>query len=335
MKQLALLFLAAILFATTSHAQQVSGHYDLHFDLSKQETQQPVELWIPYPLSDQNQLIENIRISGDYAESAVYSDRQFGATILYARWDRGASSRKLDLAFDATRQEVIRRDFPTQEPAWNPADYAEYLQPTGLGRIDGQVKQLVYEITAGKTTVLGKAKAIYDWVCINMYRDPNTIGCGCGDVNSLLQTRGGKCTDIHSVYVALARAAGVPAREILGIRQGKKAGQDVTGWQHCWAQFFLPGYGWVPVDPADVRKKMLVEDLKLEDAKTTAYREYFWGGIDAYRIKLNTGRDLTMTPPQQEGPLNTFGYPYAEVGGKALNFYDPKTFSYMFTYNPR
>jgi transglutaminase-like putative cysteine protease len=207
-----------------------------------------------------------------------------------------------------------------------------YLTGTRLGPIDGEVKKLADQITKGKTTIYEKARAIYDWTCNNMFRDPDTKGCGSGDVCSLLKTQGGKCTDIHSVFVSLCRAAGVPAREVFGIRQGKKAEQDITKWQHCWAEFYLPGYDWVPVDPADVRKKMLKENLTLEAAKTKEYREYFWGAWDQYRVKLAVGRDLILNPPQQGSPINTFGYPYAQIGNKTLDWLAPDTFSYTFTY---
>lgn len=165
-----------------------------------------------------------------------------------------------------------------------------------------------------------------------MYRDPETKGCGVGDVCALLQKPGGKCTDISSVYVALARAAGVPAREIFGLRLGKKPEENITAYQHCWAEFYLPGYGWVPVDPADVRKAMLVEKLKPEDPKTKAYEKYFWGGIDQYRIKLAMGRDLTLNPPQSGVPLNTFGYPFAQAGTRTIDWLEPATFQYQFTW---
>ena len=197
------------------------------------------------------------------------------------------------------------------------------------------MKGLSDSITKGKSTVLEKAKAIYDWTCANMYRDPNTLGCGKGDVCLLLQKPGGKCTDISSVFIALARAAGVPAREVFSVRLGKKPQEDVTTWQHCWAEFFLPGYGWVSVDPADVRKKMLVEKLDLKDAKTNAYRDYFWGNIDPYRVVVAHGRDVVLNPPQKGSPLNTFGYPYAEVGGRPIDFYDPGSFVYRITYDKK
>jgi len=335
MRSIVVLIIAAffaVMPVSAMAASESSGTITMEFDLSGHATDQEAKLWIPYPLSDGDQLVTNISISGDYAESAVYSDQKYSTPMLYAYWPKGTTSRKLVFTFSATRQEVVRKDFPKQEAAWDPADYALYLAPTSRGPIDGVVKELADKIVGNKTSVYDKAKAIYDWICENMYRDPKTKGCGPGDVCLLLQTPGGKCTDIHSVFVALCRAAGVPAREIFGIRQGKKETEDITQWQHCWAEFFLPGYGWVPVDPADVRKMMLTQDLKLEDQKTKEYREYFWGAWDAYRVKLAVGRDVVLNPQQAGEPLNTFGYPYAEIGGKVLDWLEPATFKYTISY---
>lgn len=316
-----------------SAEKSVSGTITMQVDLSNHQKGEVAQLWMPYPLSDRDQLIDHISVTGDYAESAVYSDQKYSTPILYARWKKDAQSRRLTLSFHVIRKKVTRRNFPDQEGAWNRTDFALYLAPTSLGPIDGPVKTLADKITRGRTTVLAKAKAIYDWTCENMFRDPKTKGCGKGDVCLLLNRPGGKCTDIHSVFVALCRAAGIPAREIFGIRLGKKPGQDISTWQHCWAEFYLPGYDWVPVDPADVRKKMLKEHLRLSDEKTRAYRDYFWGGWDAYRVKLAVGRDIQLNPPQKGGPINTFGYPFAQIGDKTLDHLNPKTFSYRFTFH--
>ncbi|MES0447918.1 MAG: transglutaminase-like domain-containing protein [Desulfobacterales bacterium] len=310
----------------------VAGIITMEFDLSGHETGKGVQLWIPYPVTDQYQNISNVKIAGDYAEAAVYTDRTFKTPMFYARWENGSKSRKLNFSFDVERQEVIKQNFPANEASWDPADYSLYLADTSFGPVDGEVKKLADKITAGKTTVLAKAKAIYDWTCENTYRNPKTRGCGSGDVCKLLKDPGGKCGDISSIYVALARSAGVPAREIFGIRQGKKPVQDISKWQHCWAEFYLPGYGWIPVDPADVRKMMLKQNLKLSDSKTKEYRAYFWGGIDPYRIKLGEGRDLTLNPPQSGKPINYLMYPFAQVGDKTLDWLDPTTFKYTITY---
>jgi len=320
-----------LIAVTPVGATERSGIVTVAIDLSAQETGQDARLWLPYPVSDTDQSITDVRVNGDFANSAVYTDSANGNPLLYAEWPKNSANRKLTLTFHVVRREIRYRNLG-KEGAWDPADYRKYLAPTSLGPIDGEVKKLAEKIVAGKTGVLEKAQAIYDWTCDNMYRDPDTKGCGKGDVCALLHKPGGKCTDISSVYIALCRAAGVPAREIFGIRLGKTSTQDITAWQHCWAEFYLPGTGWVPVDPADVRKAMLMEKLKREDTRTKELRAYFWGGIDPYRMKLAVGRDLVLNPSQSGPPLNTFGYPYAEVGGKPLDFYNPKTFVYTINY---
>ena len=333
MKRILLLFALCLAVGTPAAlAANRSGSIDMQFDLSSQPKNAAVRLWIPYPVSDLHQTISNIEWNGNYATAAVYTDKINGTPALYVEWPKGTDHRRLKLSFSVERQEILRSTLPGKEPAWNAADYAEYLVPTRLGPIDGAVKELSTAIVKGQTTTLGKAKAIYDWTVENMHRDPQTIGCGRGDVCYLLQNPGGKCTDISSVYVALCRSAGVPAREVFGLRLGKTAQQDITGWQHCWAEVFIPGAGWIPADPADVRKAMLVDNLALDSDKVRELRDYFWGGIDAYRFKLASGRDLRLNPAQAGAELNTFGYPYAEVDGKPLDFYDPKSFSYTFTY---
>ena len=135
-------------------AKSHSGTISMTVDLSSHNTKDVAELWIPYPLSDQDQDISDVRISGDYATTAVYADKSYSTPMLYARWEKGAASRKLSFSFQARRNEVIRRDFPARETAWDPADYALYLQATKFGPLDGEVGKLAARITAGKKTVL-------------------------------------------------------------------------------------------------------------------------------------------------------------------------------------
>lgn len=335
MKKLSLLLTLAVLclFPIVVSAQsKASGSMTMEFDLSHQAESEEVKLWIPYPISDEYQKVTDIKVVGDFTESALYTDQKYSTPMLFARWNKGAKSRKVEVRYNVVRREVVRKDFPKVEGAWDPTDYSLYLAATRLGPIDGDVVALAQKITAGKNTVLAKAQAIYEWVCVNMYREPQTRGCGSGDVCALLAIPGGKCTDINSVFIALARSVGVPARELFGIRLGKDDVVDVTKWQHCWAEFFLPGYGWVPVDPADVRKMMLKGKLGDNDPKTAELKEYFFGSWDAFRVQVSQGRDLILNPAQAGAPLNTFGYPYAEVGGIALDWLDPAQFIYKITY---
>ncbi len=313
-------------------ASEASGTLAWSFDLSAHNPGKEAHLWIPYPLSDADQLISEMRYQGNYDQAAVYVDRVHRTPMLHVVWAAGKKQRTLELSYEVTRREVAQRSLPREEPAWNPSDYALYLAPTSLGPLDGPVGELARTITAGKQSVLEKARAVYDWTVENTYRDPETRGCGKGDVCTFLDKPGGKCADISSVFVALARAAGVPTREVFGIRLGKEDGQEVTTWQHCWAEFFLPGYGWVAIDPADVRKLMLKEGLELDAPRTAELREYFWGGLDPYRVKLGEGRDLQLSPAQLGEPVNYLMYPFAQVDGRTLDWLDPQGFRYSIRY---
>jgi transglutaminase-like putative cysteine protease len=133
---------------------------------------------------------------------------------------------------------------------------------------DGIVLDTSMTIVKGQNGEVAKARAIYEWIVDNTFRDPKVKGCGLGDVKTMLETRylGGKCADLNALYVGLARAAGLPARDVYGARcadsaEFKSLGKsgDISKAQHCRAEVFLTGYGWVPVDPADVRKVVLEE----------------------------------------------------------------------------
>ncbi len=319
--------------AGLSTAESVQGEIRMQFDLSAHSADQPTDLWIPYPVSDANQTISHVRVEGDYDASAVYTDRKHGTPMLHARWNAGSEGRMLHLAFHAEREAQRIENLKDPRADWDPADYAVYLEATGLAPFNKEITGLAKEITKGKKGVLEKARAVYDWTVENTYRNPDTRGCGSGDVCKLLEDPGGKCADISSVYIALARAAGVPCREVFGIRMGRDEYQDISTWQHCWAEFYLPGKGWIPVDPADVRKAMLKEDIELDNPRTDELRAFFWAGLDAYRIRLSEGRDLQLAPPQQGEAINYLMYPYAQIGGTTLDWLDPKSFQYQIEYS--
>jgi len=324
--------LGTVLLAAPAWTETRSGEITMEFKPKKSSNVKDVRLWVPYPVSTPFQRITDVKITGNYSQHAIYGAGTNGNMILFAKWDQAIKDPSLTFQFKASRDEAVRKDFPEKENPWSISDYADYLKAYSMSPLNRKVRELSDEITSGKTTVLARAKAIYDWVVANMYRDPNVKGCGDGDVCRLLEYRGGKCVDINSVYVALARAADVPSREVFGIRLGKDEINDITKWQHCWAEFYLPGYGWVPVDPADVRKRMLVHDLKLDDAKTKEYREYFFGAVDPYRIRLSIGKDIVLTPRQKAGPINYFMYPYMEIDGQPADSLSPDTFQYRFTF---
>ncbi len=324
--------LLVTLLVRPSPALTRNGLVVMEFDFSRHPCGMETRLWIPYPVSNRYQLIENIHIRGNYDEANVYTDQTYGNSILFIKWAAGKKTRQIRFSFKIRRQEIKNNLSGVKQAPWSPADYALYLSGSSLSPVSGEVKSLALKITKKEKTVLGRAKAIYLWVCRNMYRDPSIRGCGNGDVCYLLRHRGGKCVDIHSVFVTLLRASGIPAREVFGLRIGKKGVTDITRWYHCWAEFYLPGHGWIVADPGDVLKNLLHEDLSPFSAKAGKYIDYFFGSVDPCRVRLSTGRDLILNPAQAGPKLNYFMYPYAEVGNKSLDYLDPKRFRYQITF---
>jgi transglutaminase-like putative cysteine protease len=287
-------------------------------------------LWLPYPMSNEYQIIEDVTVDGNFNSSGVHRDSGSGSIMLYAEWADPAEKPHLIYSFNVTRIEINRKDFPLTVSGPIPPEVEKYLNPTSRGAPE-EVKELAKNVSKCGNTILTKAVAIYDYIVDNGQRDPTIHGCGDGEVCDLIDLNlSGKCVDIHSIFVALARSMGIPAREIMGTRIGGEG--DITGAYHCRAEFYLPGYGWIPVDPSDVRKAILVEGLNMSDERTEEVRDYFFGRQTETYIDFYSGRDIDLNPSQSGEPLNYFMYPHAEVDGVALDHLSQEKLQYQVTF---
>jgi transglutaminase-like putative cysteine protease len=219
-----------------------------------------------------------------------------------------------------------------------------FLQPTHYVPTDGIVKETAVKATAGATTELEKARAIYDWVVDNTFRDPKIRGCGRGDIKFMLESgdMGGKCADLNALYVGLARSVGLPARHVYGLRIAKSdlgykslglATDKATKGQHCRTEVYLRDHGWVPVDPADVRKVVLEEppgNRSLSDEMVSKARTRLFGSWEMNWMAYNYAHDVAL-PGSAQPPLVYFMYPQAETADGRVDPFDPDNFKYEIT----
>ena len=225
----------------------------------------------------------------------------------------------------------------------NQATLQHFLRPTHLLPTDGIVKETADQITAGAKTDVDKARAIYEWIVENTYRNPKTRGCGLGNIRAMLETGdlGGKCADLNALYVGLARAAGLPARDVYGIRVAKSqlgykslgaASETISKAQHCRAEVYLSGLGWTPVDPADVRKVMLEEppgNRPIGDDMVKKARARLFGSWEMNWMAYNYAHDVAL--PGSTRKIGFLMYPQAETADGPLDSLDPDTFRYGIT----
>ncbi len=277
-----------------------------------------VRVWIPRAVTDANQTVVLKKVDGPVRLRETY-DAPFGNYMLYGEiLHPQPGPAQFTVEYEVTRKEYSQGNFETLEKtspgsSAAPKNLGRYLAPDRLVPIDGKIKELADENTRGKQGTVEKAHALYDYVFQTVRYDKSGTGWGRGDSLWVCDARHGNCTDFHSLFISLARAEGIPARFEIGFPIPAGTGGNIPGY-HCWAEFFVSGRGWVPVDISEAWK-----DPRKHD--------YFFGSLDANRVQFSVGRDLTLKPKQNGGPLNYFIYPYVEVDGKPFEGIERK-FSY-------
>jgi transglutaminase-like putative cysteine protease len=302
--------------------------------------------WIPLPTFEAAdwQRPGNLTWTGNARVAERVRDPKYGAEMLRVEWAADQQSPVIEVTTQVQTQN--RSVVPGQgsAPALSDAERKFNLAPTDLLPTDGLVKLTADEIVRGKKDDLAKARAIYEWVVDNTFRNAKTLGCGVGDIASMIKSGNlnGKCADLNALYVGLARSAGLPARDVYGIRvvpsefgfKALGAGSEVVSKaQHCRAEVWLTGSGWTPVDPADVRKVVLEEppaNLAMSDPKVLATRKALFGAWEGNWVAFNVAHDVKL-PGSNEPAIGFLMYPQAENKAGFLDSLDPDKFKYKIT----
>lgn len=310
------------------------------------QAQGATKVWLPIPSvnSDWQRSLESSYSSNGQARQAV--DGRYGARMLQVEFAAGEAKPFVELTSRIQTQN--RAQNLRAQGAVAPADASDlrfWRRATQLLPLDGIVRETALQATQGAKTDVEKARAIFNWVVSNTYREPKVRGCGEGDIKSMLETHnlGGKCADLNALFVGLCRAAGLPARDVYGVRLAPSAfgyrelggnSASLKAAQHCRAEVYLAGYGWVAMDPADVAKVMRQETT--EWIKSTAHpliapvNQGLFGGWEGNWMAYNNAHDVTL-PGSTGAKLGFFMYPVAETAAGRLDSYAPDNFKYQIT----
>lgn len=311
------------------------------------ETAGQTRVWLPLPLTRDTDYFKNLGSTwtADGGTPREVVEGKYRAGIVSAEFPESADrpSLKVTSRF-ATRDRSVNLSAPSSAPDEDRAILRQSLEATELLPTTGIVRDTAREITRGQRNDIDKARAIYEWIVDNTFRDPKVRGCGWGDVQTMLETRnfGGKCGDLNAMFVALSRSIGIPARDVYGIRVAKSRNgyvslgantEVISRAQHCRAEFYVRGYGWIPVDPADVRKVILEEppgNLPLYHAKVKVARERLFGAWEMNWLAYNYAHDVQL-PGSQGARIPYLMYPNAETAKGRLDSLEPDQFKYVIT----
>ena len=286
-------------------------HFTYAFTLSPPADAEKIAVWVPLPVQSDAQSISDLEIDSS-TPFKVSKENVYGNRMIYIE-RRGHA----DTPLSVTMRFLVERREYAGAPAARPS--SRYLSPNKLVPTSGLIKQVTDRETAGKVTTMEKARAIYDFVVDRMRYDKSGTGWGHGDALFACTKKKGNCTDFHALFIAMARAAGIPARFEIGFSIPRGAGAGSIPGYHCWAEFWEPERGWIPVDASEANKH-------------PEQRAYLFGNLDPSRLQMTTGRDIVLSPPQAGEPLNYFVYPYVEINDRPLEESDSDRVTVHFSF---
>jgi transglutaminase-like putative cysteine protease len=195
-------------------------------------------------------------------------------------------------------------------PLATPALFALALRAEQFVDVDETTRELARDVIRGETNLLGQARRIYDYVTGTMSYDAAKQSWK-GSTEHALACSVGNCNDIHALLISLCRSVGIPARLVMGqaleLPPPGEEPCDLCGY-HCWAEFFAPGLGWIPVDASCACKYG---------------KRHLFGDLEMNHVAWSVGRDILLAPPQRGGRLSFFAAPYAEVAGQVHRAVNP------------
>lgn len=272
-----------------------------------------VQLWVSIPdnCPDQNVLdIKAVAVPGTWS---IQRDQERGNRFLYIEVDSPkATELTATVEFRVRREPVLRSIDPAKVGAVTDVHrrlYAEELDRNAPHMVvSAYVQEMADKVCGAESNPATQARLLLQHViqiADHYSKDPTKPNCGIGDASVCIDKGGGCCTDLHSLFIALARARGIPARLQMGYRiNPSKENTLYDPGYRCWVEYFVPDYGWVPADAVEA------------DAVGGLGPERWFAGLTEWRVWLNEGRQFHLRPQAVGAPVNTMVIGHAVIDGQ-------------------
>ncbi len=197
-------------------------------------------------------------LSEQFSHTAVVEPGDLGGRALTVKIPHLSPGESEKITLQYTILSGISDANQLQEPT-EPGDLQVYLEPSPQIESDHYLVQAaVRKITGDASEEKEKLKKIYAFVLEHMNYESESPYRNKGAL-SALQHGKGVCLDYASLFVALSRSAGIPARVVNGYADPEGSGDifqldpgkefPLTGLRHSWAEYYCTERGWLPVDP--------------------------------------------------------------------------------------
>lgn len=259
-----------------------------------------IRIWFPLPVETESQ--RNITVTNlSYPEYRVKGPFTTG-DIGYVYYEIPAEKIPGDLVLTAdiafTSYEQSFRIDPAAVGSYTMSDpeYHDYtVSERNIGITDA-VRARAQAIVADETNPYLQAQKIYRWM-LSTYTyshvphiSLDTRQPKIAESAYMFDTSHGDCGTQSMLFAALCRSLGIPARATGGYQMLITK----TPSPHFWAQYYVPGYGWVPTDLTLAEGG---EWFDIPDEKRELFRSYYAGSLDPARLVFQKKIDLPLDPP--------------------------------------
>jgi transglutaminase-like putative cysteine protease len=285
-----------------------------------------IRAWLPlprrYPFQGDFQLLstssmpkhiddEQKPIRSLYLEQPAARNRE---TVFSAAYAYTACGVWFDLKAEETRP------CDPADPAWK-----DFLAEAPHVMFTPDIRALSGQIIGRETNPCVKARKCYDWIAEHIQYSYAIEYSTIRNISEYCLHKGyGDCGQEALLFIALCRLNGIPARWQSGWNTfpGEKT-------IHDWSEIYLAPYGWVPVDPyMGVYAMRYATSLSPE--QRAELRDFYFGGLDQYRMAANSGHNQTLTPPKQSVRSDDVDFQRGELEWGGHNIYfDQYTYSLM------
>ncbi|MGV8120503.1 MAG: transglutaminase domain-containing protein [Candidatus Xenobiia bacterium LiM19] len=257
-----------------------------------------LKLWIPFPVTTGSQT--DVRLLSVSPEASVVSlpDRDADIGALYMELPLPLKKKEVKIRYIFKQYAVRFAIDPGKVGAYDRQSelYRHNTRSDSNCTITPEIKALAEKIVSGEKNPYLAAKKIYDHVVYKVkygYMPHLTLGInGKSESVYVYDTNRGDCGAQSLFYSALCRAAGIPSR-CLG---GMQLSPGMNSY-HFWAETYIPGFGWIPVDTSIAQ--MALDDDSFSQADRKKYVDFYFGSIDPYRLYLQKETDLEFYPPMK------------------------------------
>ncbi len=272
-----------------------------------------LRMWVPVPGDRTWQRVLDFEVLSAPGEWRIERQDDGRGDFLYvevANPPAGTSSVSISCVVERNGTHFPLEDVDCRESVQSAAFESALDLNAPLMSVDPRVKKLADTACGNETDIARQATMLVKKVAEvadHYSKDPSKPTCGRGAAEDCLDHGGGCCTDLHSLFIAMARSRGIAARMQYGYRllDAKEGAQFDPGYR-CWVEFFVPGAGWVPTD--------IVASDNAEESNP-----YRWASLSPYRVWLWEGRSFELTPTATAGRIDTMLCGWAEIDGKAVD----------------